>query len=80
MDDINTRVIADLDRYEQLVSAEASYDTLVQILFENSTLNWKGDELDFEDAHIRSVLKGMFPRWYATRLKQLVEEKSKPQD
>lgn len=74
MDESTTRVIADLDRYEQLITAETTLDNLTQVLFENAELNWKHDDLDFDVSQIRAMLKGVYPAWYSNKLKKLKQE------
>lgn len=71
MDD--TKVIVDIDRYEQLVTAEANFDMLVRMALAGASLNYRKDELDFDTSDIRLILKGAAYWMYNSRLEELLK-------
>ena len=78
METNNNNTLVDTDVYEEKVIDQERYITLVNMIFNNAKLNWKGTGLAINDNEGDfEYLKAIEPSMYEAKMKELQEIETK---
>lgn len=73
-------VMIPVSDFEEMIITRTHFDMLVDTLFENARLNYKGDDVYIENEEVRTVLKLICPYRLNAKLKELKENENEQSD